>query len=94
MNDASVDELSLQVSQLDQFELDDFCIPTGKIVENNQFVSSKKLAGVNLDDCYKIANYSSKTVSSKISDGNAVLEVWQEIGEGKMNYLQLKHNFK
>ena len=84
------DELSLQLPQCEQFEIDDQMIITGKTKEFNSFSSSQKIGNAQFDSCFKLT--SNETVSTTIlkdEKSGIDLHFWQERGKSGFDYLQI-----
>lgn len=84
-----VDHLSLKTVSLRRFEVDQQMIPNGKTSEANEFTRTLSLKDIQLDDCFSISS-TGDTITTELSDGAGVtLNLWQETGEKKLNYLQI-----
>lgn len=87
----SIDELVLKFNGKEKIELDKFNVPSGaRINSNNGKPNHIELYDKELDDVYKLVSESGRNdiylFSKKM---NAVLQIWQESGFNKYNYLVL-----
>lgn len=86
----TIDQLMLSFPAREMLEVDTANIPTGPTVAYNDFASPVPVAGKNLDSCFLLEDASKRAnillVNTKL---NLKLRLWQEMGQGKYNYLQV-----
>lgn len=84
----SVEKIALTLPKVDQIEIDDTMIPTGKETEFTVFSSSQFINDTELDTCFKIKeNYGTALIELAIPDQNTRMTYWQEAD--KFPYFQL-----
>jgi aldose 1-epimerase len=52
--DASVNDTFIQLKANGKIEYDEMLLPTGKILDENEFAISKKIGALHLDNCYTV----------------------------------------
>ena len=58
--DASVNDTFIELKANGKIEYDEMLLPTGKILDENEFAMSKKIGALHLDNCY-LVNASANT---------------------------------
>ncbi|MGL1930487.1 MAG: hypothetical protein OCC45_01860 [Desulfotalea sp.] len=87
--DAKIDELTLQFPAKDILELDNRNIPTGKTLPYAQFNTEKKIAKTKIDSCFSLERKNKAVISLSYPQKKIRLDIWQETGKQKYNYLQI-----
>jgi aldose 1-epimerase len=83
-----VDDLELKLSVSEIIDLDSRNIPTEKREPYNDFSTPSRICDRFFDSCFKIDSHKSKAVTELISnDQNIHLNIWQETGRNKYEYL-------
>ncbi len=86
---ALADDLKLQMPKnIQKIEIDDRMLPTGQKTDFKDFEKIKSLKGENLDNGFFIAPQG-KMAKTILQNNRKRLTFWQEIGEGKWNFLQI-----
>ncbi len=81
-----INALELEFHALGKLETNDLGIPTGKSVRYDHFDKLATIASTQLDDCFVLKD---DQIFLKYPEENLTLAFWQEMGEGKYNYLQV-----
>jgi aldose 1-epimerase len=86
-----IDDCFLTLPVAHAYEVDDRMLPTGKTWKDVAFTTPTKIAQTNFDTNYKLVATENKTLSVRLEDPiqKITLVLWQEVGEGKYNYLQI-----
>jgi aldose 1-epimerase len=80
--DSTVNDTFLKLNANGKIEFDEMLLPTGKIVDENEFAISKKIGALHLDNCYK--------VDSSVNTCVLENEKYQLIVQPVMNYPYLQ----
>lgn len=82
-----VDELKLKLDVSDNIEFDSRNVPSGNKVKYDDFNVLRAIGSTQLDSCFRV-NSRERIVTQLISEKlNANLNIWQEAGINKYNYL-------
>ncbi|MEQ9300870.1 MAG: hypothetical protein RIF33_20015 [Cyclobacteriaceae bacterium] len=81
-----IGSLELEFHAKGKLETNELAIPTGKLDYYGQFESLTSIASVQLDDCFELRD---DHILLRYPDEDLTLAFWQEMGEGKYNYLQV-----
>lgn len=86
---SKVDDLLVKVQSNKYLERDLMYIPTGKILENNDFSDFTKIGNKKFNDCF-VLNDTTSVAETLIFDKkkNLTINVWQQTGEQKYNFVQ------
>ena len=84
-----VGECELILPELDLVGIDVGMIPTGKRYAFDEFLSWRKIGSTVLDNCFAIKNPKSDRIQIEMKGPKGHLKYWQEVGEGKYQYVQL-----
>lgn len=87
--DKPVDELELRIESAASLEFDEGYIPTGKILKDERYRTGALIGSDPLHRCYAL-DPSPGVHRTLLSDPreNVAIEVWQETGPAKYNFLQ------
>jgi aldose 1-epimerase len=89
----SVDQLSLQLPSAQRVDVDARLLPTGNLSAYTEFAELKPIGDTQFDTCFHVSDESinaSKTQVIICAASPAMgLELWQETGEGKFNFIQV-----
>lgn len=84
----SIDDLELKLDVSEIVKLDSRNIPTGFKESYSEYNFPKKIGSKQFNSCFKIKNGNEKTTTKLISsDNNINLNIWQETGTNKFEYL-------
>lgn len=64
----SIDDCTLQFDSTEQIEFDETLIPTGKKIKDERFINSSSLKGIELDNCFELANPGNSNCILKTKD--------------------------
>ena len=86
-----VNNLSLRFPAEKKVEVDKHLIPTGRSSSFDAFDSLDKIGDITFDTCFKLKPVASRvqTVELYDSEQDIKIQLWQETGKGKYNYLQV-----
>ena len=85
-----VDQLSLKFFSEKQVILDSSLLPDGRLRDYNLFNSFKPIGADFYDSCFYLKNGSGVHCTELYDpDADATIQLWQETGAGKYNYLQI-----
>jgi aldose 1-epimerase len=85
-----VNQWKVQLPVGEEFVVDENMIPTGEMKAFSSFEKPAVFGETHFDTGLKLAASGAKAVSSfEDAQSNIKVEVWQELGEGKYNYLQV-----
>lgn len=87
----SVDDLVVEFSGKEKIELNKFNVPTGSRLKlNDGFINKIEIANKKLDDVFRLSSYSKTNEVNLVSKKTGItLNIWQESGTNKYNYLVL-----
>lgn len=87
----SVDDLVIEFNGKEKIELNKFNIPTGSRLKlNNGDINKIEIADKKLDDVFKLSSKSGRNEVNLVSKKTGIiLNIWQESGANKYNYLVL-----
>lgn len=87
-----VDDWQLQLPPVKSTIVDERMLPTGEQAEFGDFAELKRIGDTEFDTCFAIQDTTRQTRATTVlwsQELSVGLEVWQEAGDGSMNYLQL-----
>ncbi len=83
-----IDELELQLDVSEIIRFDSRNIPAGKKEPYKNFSLPSRIGNIEFDSCYKINSNGGRITTKLISkDNNIDLNIWQETGHNKFEYL-------
>jgi aldose 1-epimerase len=83
-----VNDLKLELDVFEMMELDERNIPTGKKIPFSKYKTPEKIGEQFFDSCFRMNTRNGKATTRLISERNGIdLEIWQETGLRKYNYL-------
>ncbi|HEX9804629.1 MAG TPA: aldose 1-epimerase, partial [Candidatus Dojkabacteria bacterium] len=90
MTGSKVDNCILQIDSNEKYKFSKRMIPEGKI-KNDEFKKGKLIENQFLDECFILNTKGKNKISTKLIDRKQkfTLEIWQNCGKGKYNYLQV-----
>ena len=87
----TIDKLKLYLPQVEKIMVDSRLIPTGQKEPYADFEQGELIGKTAFDTGFVIKNSGGERVSTALVDqeNNLRIEIWQEVGVGKFNYLQV-----
>lgn len=87
----TVDDLELRLAAEQKIEVDERSIPTGASSDWRLFDNFNRIGNIGLDACFKLKPGKDGIQTTELRDGERDLKIqlWQETGDHKYNYLQL-----
>lgn len=85
-SNSGIDALELEFHAVNKLETNDLGIPTGKSERYDHFDRLNLIGSTQLDDCFTLLD---DQIRLRYPKENLTLSFWQEMGEGKYNYLQV-----
>lgn len=90
INKQDLNKMFLQIPSKKYLEVDENMIPTGGVVKDKIFKKLAIIGDKKLDHCFIIEDKEGVSETILMDQENKIkLVVWQSVGEGKYNYLQL-----
>jgi len=85
----AIDEAQLTLPPCQFIEVDERLLPTGKKYDYDYFSTAKTIGKTALDNGFLLLNNENKRAEVSLNVKDKTLRYWQEIGEGKFNFLQV-----
>ncbi len=85
----SLENVVLSLPECSFVGINEHMIPTGKRYPYTEFLQPKAIGVTVLDNCFALPAAPDGKFELRLQTGGATLEIWQETGEGKFNFLQL-----
>lgn len=90
INKQDLNKMYLQIPSKKYLEVDGNMIPTGEVIKDKAFKKLSLIGDTKFDHCFIIEEKEENVETILIDQENKIkLVVWQSVGEGKYNYLQL-----
>lgn len=85
-----VNEVYLEVPSCTIVEIDEKFIPTGRLIENTDYLSFNKAGSMHFDTCFQLDKTKPVAVTRLYDKQKHItISIWQQTGEGKYNYMLL-----
>ncbi len=90
---AQVDNLLLKLPRVERVEVDERMLPTGTVCLYDKFETLSPIADTQFDTCFHLADEGINVSTAKViicaTGSEEGLEIWQETGVGKYNFIQI-----
>lgn len=86
---ATINEAQLKFPPCQFIDVDERLLPTGKKYNYDYFASTKSIGKTALDNGFHLLDNENKKAELTLNVKDKTLNYWQEVGEGKFNFLQV-----
>jgi aldose 1-epimerase len=85
-----INGLYLSIPSCQEIETDTFKIPTGRIINTNEFIESTIIGEKNFDTCFKFFEEADRSVIKIVDTHNSLnINIWMDSGHQQYKYVQV-----